>query len=185
MFQYVINLAETYRQTLSNILSYKNLLKSASGMQHIVSVPTLPVLSPAPAIVPEGMFDRISQLVARIKKSFGYSDNIGEDLGIIPPSSASVDVDTMQPDLQIKLNVGRPRLKWIKGYSDAADVYVDRNDGNGFIFLVRSLKSEFIDTAVLAPSKVFDEWKYKAIYIIGNTPVGLYSNIVTVDVKKL
>jgi hypothetical protein len=185
MYQYIIRTAEAHKQTLSNLLSYKNMLKGASGSQHIGAVPSLPVLPAPPTLVPEGIFDRVSQLVARIKKSFAYSDNIGADLGVLVSATVTIDVDAMQPDITVRLDVGRPRIKWVKGYSDAIDLYADRNDGNGFVFLGRSLKSEYIDMTVLAATKVFDEWKYKAIYVIGDSQVGLYSNVVSIDVKKI
>ncbi len=92
---------------------------------------------------------------------------------------------TLQPKLTIKLNVGRPHLTWIKGVSDAVDLYVDRDDGAGFVFLGRLLKNEYIDVVSLAAPKIFDEWKYKAICVIADTQVGLYSNIMSIDVKKL
>ncbi len=184
-YQYVIGMAESYRQNLSNIISYKNMLKYASGTQHIGAIPTLPVMPVAPAIVPEGVFDRVTKLVTRIKNSAGYSDNIGADLGIITPSAQIIDVATLQPVLNARLDVGRPRLKWVKGYADALDLYADRNDGAGFVLLGRLMKSEYIDVAVLAAGKIFDEWKYKAIYVISDGQVGLFSKVTSVDVKKL
>lgn len=185
MYQYIIGLIEVYRQTLKNLTGYKNMLKRSVGQQHIGTLPTLPTLAAAPANVSEGIFERITLLVARFKKTVGYTDNIGSDLGVITPSSAAIDVNTLQPELTIKLNVGRPHLKWVKGVSDAVDLYVDRDDGAGFIFLGRLLKSEYIDVVSLAAPKIFDEWKYKAIYVIADTQVGLYSTIISIDVKKM
>ncbi len=185
MYQYVIGMMEVYRQNLSNLVSYKNMLKNASGTQHIGPVPALPVMATTPVAVPEGIFDRITKLVTRIKNSLAYSDNIGADLGVITPSAQVIDVATLQPDLVVKLDVGRPRLKWIKGYADAIDLYADRNDGAGFVLLGRLMKNEYIDVATLAAGKIFDEWKYKAIYVISDEQVGLFSKITSVDVKKL
>lgn len=184
-YQYVIGMVELYRQNLSNLISYKNMLKNASGTQHIGAIPSLPVMPGAPATVAEGVFDRVTKLVTRIKNSPGYSDNIGADLGIITPAAPVIDVATLQPELSARLDVGRPRLKWIKGYADAIDLYADRNDGGGFVLLGRLLKNEYIDVTSLAAGKIFDEWKYKAIYVIGDEQVGLFSKVTGVDVKKL
>ena len=185
MFQYVISIMEVYRQYLSNLTGYKNMLKHAVAQQHIGTMPVLPTLAAAPTNVPEGVFDRIGKLVMRIKSSTGYTDNIGSDLGIIAPTTSTVDVDGMQPDISIKLDVGRPHLKWVKGHSDALDLYVDRNDGTGFNLLGRLLKTEYIDVTNLDATKIFDEWKYKGIYVISDTQVGLYSKVTSVDVKKI
>jgi hypothetical protein len=147
-------------------------------------MPVLPTLPAAPPAVPEGIFDRVAKLVTRIKASLNYTDNIGSDLGVIAPVE-TVDVNTMQPDLQITLEVGKPHLKWKKGYADALDLYVDRNDGAGFVLIGRFNRSEYLDIVSLPSSKVFDEWHYKGVLVIADTPVGLYSKVTSVIVKKM
>jgi hypothetical protein len=82
---YVITMQESYKQTLRNIIGYKRLLLKASGQQHLTAIPVPPTLAAAPAAVPEGIFDRISKLVARIKASPNYTESIGLDLGVIAP----------------------------------------------------------------------------------------------------
>jgi hypothetical protein len=184
MFQYMINLQEVYRQTLQNIIGYKNLLKHAVGQQHISTViPALPALNTAPVSVPEGIFDRVRKLAARIKASANYTTNIGADLGIIA-SVPVIDQSTLKPSISIKLEAGRPHLKWLKGVADALDLYVDRNDGSGFVLLGRLMRNEYLDIASLPATKMIDEWSYKGVYVIADLPVGLYSAISSVTVKK-
>jgi hypothetical protein len=91
----------------------------------------------------------------------------------------------MQPELKVRLNAGRPYVKWIKGQSDALDLYANHNDGNGFVYVGRFTRNEYIDVTGLAANKVYDEWSYKAIYLIGDQPMGLYSGIVSIDVKRV
>lgn len=183
-FQYIISVMEVYRQNVLNMAGYKNMLKKAVGQQHIGAMPVLPTLPAAPPAVPEGVFDRVSKLVIRIKASLNYTDNIGSDLGVISPVE-TIDVATMQPDIKINLEVGKPHLKWKKGYADALDLYVDRNDGVGFVLIGRLTRNEYLDVVSLPSSKVFDEWQYKGIYVIADTPVGLFSKITSVDVKRM
>ncbi|MCD6017694.1 MAG: hypothetical protein K0S53_815 [Bacteroidetes bacterium] len=183
-FSYLISMMEVYRQNLLNLAGYKNMLKRAVGQQHIGALPALPTLPAAPPAVSEGVFDRVSKLVARIKASLNYSDNIGSDLGVISPTE-TIDVTTMQPEIKINLEVGKPHLKWKKGYSDAIDLYGDHNDGQGFVFIGRFTRNEYLDITPLATGKVFDEWSYKAIYVIADVQVGLYSKVTSVDVKKM
>jgi hypothetical protein len=185
MYQYIINLQEIYKQTLQNITGYKSLLRHAVGQQHLSAViPSLPTLAAAPAAVPEGIFDRVSKLAARIKASLNYSTSIGSDLGIVAPVVV-FDPTTLQPLLKVKLDAGRPFVKWTKGESDALDLYVDRNDGAGFVLLGRLMRNEYVDIAPLAATKVIDEWNYKGIYVISDQPTGLYSAVAPVSVKKL
>ena len=185
MYQYIINLQEIYKQTLKNLTGYKNLLRHAVGQQHIsTTIPALPALGTAPVAVPEGIFDRVSKLATRIKASLNYTTNIGSDLGIVSPS-VTFDAGTLQPDLKVRLDAGRPYIKWIKGDSDALDLYVDRNDGSGFVFLGRLMRNEYVDVASLPSAKVMDEWSYKGIYVIADHPTGLYSGVTSISVKKV
>lgn len=184
MYKHTLNVQELVKQTLQNITGYKSLLKHAVGQQHLGAFPTLPALPATPATVPEGVFDRVSKLVQRIKASAAYTDNIGADLGIIAPATTT-NIDEMQPDIKIKLDAGRPHLKWTKGEADALDLFVDRNDGAGFVLLGRLMRNEYIDIASLAANKVIDEWHYKGIYVIADAQVGQYSAASSIMVKKI
>ena len=184
MFSFIISLLEIYKQTVNNITAYKNQLKHAVGQQHIGAIPVLPTLPAAPALVTEGVFDRVSKLVKRIKASTNYTDAIGHDLGIIAPTQ-SIDITSLRPDLTVKLDAGRPRIKCAKGIADALDLYVNRNDGAGFVLIGRLLKTDYIDTTNLPANAVLAEWEYKGMFVIGNDNVGLMSPIVSIIVKKL
>ena len=183
-YQFLISTIEMFRQYLLNLAGYKNMAKHANAQQHIGAFPAPPSLATVPAAVAEGIFDRVAKTATRIKAHVNYSENIGSDLGIISPVE-TVDVAAMQPEIKYKLEVGKPHLKWVKGYSDAVDLYADRNDGQGFILVGRLIRNEYLDATPLATGKVYDEWKYKAIYIIADVQVGLYSQIISVDVKKM
>lgn len=183
MFTYVINMLEVYKQTVNNITSHKNLLKHAVGQQHLGALPMAPTLSTPPAAVPEGVFDRISKLVKRIKASANYTEAMGNDLGIIAPTQ-TIDIASLQPDLKVSLDADRPHIKCNKGYADAIDLYVDRKDGAGFVLIGRLLKLDYIDVVGLPANTVLAEWDYKARYVIGNDVVGLMSSVVSVVVKK-
>lgn len=184
MYTYIINMLETYKQTVNNITSYKNLLKHAVGQQHLGAIPGAPTLTTAPPVVTEGVFDRISKLVKRIKASTSYTEAMGQDLGIIAPTQI-IDINSMQPDLKVNLDAGRPHIKCSKGYADAIDLYVDRKDSIGFTLIGRLLKLDYIDVVNLPTNIALAEWDYKAMYVIGNGCVGLMSSVVSVVVKKL
>jgi hypothetical protein len=181
-YQYVINLLELYRNSVLCLTGYKNMMKHSVG-QHIGAIP---LISPSPApppAVPEGIFDRVTKLASRIKSTPTYNAHIGSDLGIIGSTSAT-DIDTMQPQLRVKLNVGKPHIKWTKGIADATDLYADRNDGLGFLLIGRFTRNNYIDTTLLPTNKNFEEWHYKAIYVIADKPVGQHSGVVSVVVKR-
>lgn len=183
-YQYVIDLLNQYRHAVSNLTGYKNMMKHATNNQHLGAIPTLPILPTPPPAVPEGIFDRATKLASRMKASLNYTTAIGADLGITS-STSDVDTYSMQPTLYISLNVGRPLIKWTKGQADATDLYVDRNEGLGFVMIGRFTRSEYLDTATLPADKRYEEWHYKAIFVIADKLVGLYSKVTSVDVKRI
>jgi hypothetical protein len=183
-YQYVINILEQYRYAVLNLTGYKNMMKHAVDQQHLGAIPLIaPVPAPPPA-VPEGIFDRVTKLASRIKVTPSYNFNIGHDLGIIS-SQENVNTFELQPELKIRLNVGRPHIKWTRGYADSIELYVNRNDEKGFVVVGRFSRNNYLDAATLAENKSFDEWHYKAIYVIADKLTGQFSNVVSVMVKRV
>jgi hypothetical protein len=56
-YSFTLNMLESSKQTVNNIVSFKKLLKHASAQQHLSALPSFPTLGTAPAGVPEGIFD--------------------------------------------------------------------------------------------------------------------------------
>lgn len=183
MYQYVLGMKEAFKQTMNNITSYKNLLQRASGQQNLGPLPVAPTLPTAPAAVPEGVFDRISKLVKRIKAHSNYNEAMGNDLGIIAPVQV-FDPALLQPELRVNLDGDRPHIKCAKGYSDAIDLYVDRKDGAGYVLIGRLTKPDYIDVVNLPANVFLAEWDYKARYVIANNVVGVMSSVVSIVLKK-
>ena len=181
-FKFVENMLTSYKTMVQNIVAYKNLLMYLTSGQVLGGIPVMPDLGTVPPAVPSGFMNRLFQLVQKIKASPNYTTAIGEDLGIIAPNSP-VDIDTLQPLLKVTKDAGKPRIKSKKGVAEGMDLYVDRNDGKGFVFLIRLLKLNYVDTFVLP--LVITEWNYKGMYVINNSNVGLMSAVVAVDVKKI
>ncbi len=183
VFAYVMNMLAANKQSQQTITSYKNLLIHHSDNSPIGPLPVFPSFPVAPAAVPGGVFDRVRDMVQRIKGHPNYTEAMGRDLGVIAPENP-VDIKTIMPVLSCKLDAGRPHLKWPRSVAQALDLYADHNDGKGFVYLGRFLRSEYIDLYPLAAGKIADEWKYKAMYVIGDEPVGLISQELTVVVLK-
>jgi hypothetical protein len=181
-FQYILQLVELYKNTLPSLVSYKNLLRNASGQKQ-PGPPSLPVLPAPPPFVREGIFDRVSMLVKRIKASLHYSESIGLDLGIIAPVRAWNKAE-LKPLLRINLKGPLPNVKSSKGIATAMDLYADRNDGQGFVFVGRLTRAQYLDKTPLPAEAEFFEWKYKAIFVIADKQVGQMSNVVSVVLRK-
>lgn len=69
------------------------------------------------------------------------------------------------------------------GYSKWGDVLrleVDRSDGKGFVNLTYDTSPGYTDTH--PQSATLTQWKYRAIFGVDDTTVGLWSEVVTVAV---
>ncbi len=182
MFSYTMNVIESHKSTLSNLYAYKRLLKKAKDQQHLGAFPQMTPLPAAPPAVAEGIFDQVALLVRRIKASTAYTESIGCDLGVIAPDNKP-DWETLQPELKVKLDAGHPVIKVNKGIADAIDLFVDPNDGRGWVLLSQLIRPSYTDTTTLADGVKIANWDYRAMFVIGNENVGLMSATVGIVVK--
>ncbi len=154
---------------------------------------TLPVFTPPalpgaaggqPAVVarPGGAINRIFDLIAEIKEADGYTPAIGTDLGAIGSGKTPPDFATLQPVIKATVAGNKVELDWTWGgnsqFLDQLEIQVDR--GNGYQILTFDSTPGYTDTtphpATLA------RWKYRAIYRVNDTQVGLWSAEVSVTV---
>jgi hypothetical protein len=183
MFAYIVQLNDAMSQYTLSLSSTRRTLRSASQQVPMASLPALPNIGAAPAAVNSGIFNRVALLVNRIKQHAGYTAAMGQDLGIIAPV-VPFNPGTMQPNLSIRLESGFPKLKWTKGEADGVKIYVDRHDNAGFVLVKQTVKSSFLDTAPLPANTYSVTWDYKAKYLIEDDEVGLFSQVLSINVLR-
>lgn len=150
---------------------------------------TLPVFTP-PALpagvvaVAPGALDRIFALVQTIKDSSGYLETIGTDLQIVGPEKTGPDMATIAPELEVKLMGMHVFIGWDWGgfsaFFDMVELQVDRGDGQGFRLLSHDTTPGYTDTAPLPATPA--KWTYRAIYMVNDQPVGVWSTSVSINV---
>jgi hypothetical protein len=185
IFAWSVASVEFFRAELAERVSYKQMLNRGEEYQPI-SIPASPVppAPPAGATAGSGLFARLGRLIARIKNHNNYNPAIGHDLEIIG-SEIVVDFSTLKPELALIIEAGKPVIKWKKGVADSIKIYVDRHDGNGFIFLTIDSTPDSIDTHLLPAGVESKVWSYKAIYIIEDEQVGQMSDVVSIAVTQI
>ena len=178
--------ARAYAWTLSRLnatrnhaqawTAYKNSLSTGSGAASAFPEPPPPGEPPPP--VPPGIFKRVRNLMARIKNSPGYDESIGRRLGIIGPERV-LDPSTLRPQLKVRLvNGGQPEICWKKQRLGAIRLEVDR--GQGWTYLTVDARPNTPDPFPLPPTPAL--WKYRALYLKNDQPIGQWSDVVTVNV---
>jgi hypothetical protein len=84
--------------------------------------------------------------------------------------------------LQIALQAGHPIISRRKQGMESLELWVDRGDGKGSVFLAIDTVPDYTDTAPMPAAGASAIWKYKGIYREADTQVGQWSDVVTTTV---
>jgi len=146
------------------------------------TTPTFPadVNFTPPTAVPRGIFERIINAAKRIKASADYTVAVGELYGIAPSTPEAPVVGSEPPVIEADVEPGNEVVvKFVKGKSGG--IYIESNaDAGGWSLSGTPNKSPFTFTVPPnggSPRNV----QIRARFLDGNTPVGDWSNIVTVQ----
>ena len=84
--------------------------------------------------------------------------------------------------LSVQIKAAQPVILWTKGKASAIEIWVDRNDGNGFVFLIINTEPNTTDPTPLPAPGTSAVWNYKAIYRFHDEQVGQWSDVLSVTV---
>lgn len=182
-YAHIVEYCDVMQNYYHMLVEYKRQLFRSP--QWIPGVPLAPPPIPAPPpTVDAGIFNRAVHLAAKIRRHFAYTPSAGVDLGIAL-SGSSTDFDALCPELKITLDNGHPRLRWKKGKADGVAIYVDRDDGNGFVLITYTVKNFYVDTTELTGDAFSANWRYKIRYYVGDDEVGEFSPVLAVKVVRV
>ncbi|HEV2318793.1 MAG TPA: hypothetical protein VGV18_03530, partial [Verrucomicrobiae bacterium] len=153
-------------------------------------VMTLPVFTP-PALpdgtsaVAPGALLRIFTLIQQIKDSGKCTDAIARELGIVGSEQTPPDLTTVQPVITATIaGANKVLVGWgwqgNAAFLDACEIWVDRGDGKGRVFLTIDTTPDYTDTQPFPATP--QKWIYTAIYRLNDGQTGLWSLPVSVTV---
>ncbi len=175
-FSYILNHTTVMRDSATQWVNYKNLLLNGTGTTTIPVTPAIPETGAAP--VDPGIVSRFRDLAGLVKKQPGYSEAMGEALGIIGPDSVGPDPETVTPAISLRSIGGQVMVVWNKGMMEAVEIQKDT--GSGWQFLAVDTRPDYTDTAPFpSPPAV---WKYRAIYTEDSQRTGQWSPVVEITV---
>ena len=145
------------------------------------TIPTLPDLA-TPHIAFPGLFERLDDLVKRIRVAAKYSDEEGQELGIVPksgPGKSSLDND--RPTLKVRaLPSNVVEVTFVRGVSNGIDLEMKLDNEIEWKAAGMYIKSpgDFVVPANTGnlPRSV----SLRARFLDGNKPIGLVSDVVNV-----
>lgn len=159
-------------------------IERTGGTQPASGAPVAPMFPAAVPAVAPGIETRFRALVQLIKANPNYNEAIGQALGIEGSQQTGPDLTTIQPIIDAFISGNHVTVKWGWGgnraYLDICELQVDRNDTKGFGLLTYDTTPGYTDTQTFPAAPVI--WTYRAIYRVGDHPVGHWSHTVSVMV---
>ncbi len=177
MYSYLIICVAMYTTAKEQCVDYKNLISKGPIGATGSPVPAPPTSGTVPTEVAPGILPRLARLVERIKTSPAYTESIGKDMGIIG-AQQTVDPATMKPTLKLMFKGGQVEIQWVKGEADA--IRIESDKGTGWQFLAVDSVPHYTDTTPITGPAT---WKYRAMYIISDEPVGQWSDVASMAVN--
>ncbi len=178
---YLINVRVPYeRQTLAATVEFKNLMKDGDAAAPLPNDLPGTVAPPNyPPAVPPGILTRLRKLVQNIKTRPGYTEPIGQDLGIIASGETSApDAPTLT---LVNNKAGSVTLNWNKGGWSGVRVQ-GRANGGAWTDLGIDLYSPYVDTRPLTAPGQPENREYRAAYMDGDTQLNGFSQVVEATV---
>jgi len=137
-------------------------------------------------VVPQkpGSLIRILASVQTVKTSGKCDDALAVELGIVGAVKVGPDLTVLMPLIHVLLMSGQVVIKWgWQGFGlflSSCEIWVDRGDGKGFVFLTIGTSPNYTDTMPLPATAT--KWTYKAIYRMDSAQAGLWSAPVSINV---
>jgi len=120
------------------------------------------------------------RIAKKIKSSTGYTEAIGNDLGIIGPDVAPPDMINVKPKLIGVVAAGAATIKFDKGDMEGVKIYSKRGSETSFTFLGTDTHSPYQDNRPKLIKGDPEERQYYAFYFHNDYEVGQQSDIITV-----
>jgi len=176
---YAVNLAAIFKEEAKERNQYKDTLRDGPIGIITPATPTVPTIAPPATIAAPGIVPRLRATIQRIKTHPNYTQAMGQDMGIIAPTSRPSAGDkpgvtaTAQPASQVL-------LKWVKGVYDGVQIESQRAGETLWTLIGMDTSSPYLDSRVPLAAGVPEIRRYRLRYFLKDVPTGNYSDIVTV-----
>lgn len=179
MILWTLQVLPSLRAAAQQFTAFKDDLFDGETGGAAKAAPAAPVFPAAPVPVANGAIPRTRSLIQRIKKSPGYTEAIGKDLGIIAPETQA-DTQAKPKFAGVALTGSQVRLDWVKGRYDGVIVQCRRTGDADFITLGRDNYSPYVDGRPPVTAGASETRQYRMRYIHKDDEVGDWSDIVSV-----
>ena len=127
--------------------------------------------------------NNVRALAKRIKNSKTYTQSVGDKLQI-EGADDSVDMTQQAPTLDVnEKSGGVVEVGFNKMSAEGVHLYSQRDGDSGFSLLASETHSPYVDNRPLAAVGKPETRKYKAVFFLGKSEIGLESNVAEATAK--
>lgn len=182
MMQFLVSARDQMQAVLDAARGYrKSITETAIGSPNPVWPDQFAGGPPLPQ-VPAGLFERLDNLVKRIRLSAGYTEEIGLLLGIVPAKSPETDPSEMQPDPKLSVEPGNVLIvEFTKGKADGIELQMMLDNSGNWENAGKYPKSPVTINVPQSVQALPRAVQIRARYLVGNNAVGQYSEIDTIS----
>jgi len=126
--------------------------------------------------------DEFRRIAKKIKASVNYSEEIGNDLGIIGADVPTPDPSSMKPTLKVKLSGQNVIIEFNKQGMEGVRIYSKRGTEGSFTYLATDTHSPYTDSRTKLVDSGPEERQYYAFYFVENSDAGIQSDVISIAV---
>jgi hypothetical protein len=180
-YLWIINRAEQIRTVSQDLTTWKSIFADGPEGAALGAFPTAPVYPATPPLFTPtaGMFLQLVRMAERIRNSAGYTQAIGEDLGIVPPGGGGGPLPDPVIEL-IALPNSEVRVNWVKGRADSIIIESQRAGETTWTLLGTDSSSPYLDSRAPLVAGQPEVRRYRVRYVVNDEPVGNYSAVASV-----
>jgi hypothetical protein len=128
----------------------------------------------------KGGMDKLRPLIAVHKKNSGYTQGIGEALGVIG-SEISFDPSTAKTIVSLSKAPQGVDIKFTLEQCEGGNIYCRRGSETAFTFIKYVIHPHTIDTRPNLEGAAAEQRQYKIILVLNDEEVGIPSDIATIE----
>lgn len=181
-YLYSINIVAIFKSKSQDCVRFKDDLADGTGPSG--AFPANTTLPAAPVVVANGVVARLTAFVARCTSAPGYTAAIGEDLGIVAPVEGGGGVEPTDPQPTgnaFAMPNSQVQINWVKAGFTGVIVESQRGTETGWTVLAQDFNSPYVDARAPLVAGQAEVRKYRLRYLQGDTPVGVYSDVIVVS----
>jgi len=180
IMQFMLTACEDADNYASAARSYRKQITENGIGDPVPVFPVPPAFGP-PAPVPTGVFERLDNLVKRIRVAPNYTNDDGVLLGIVPTSTGPTPEGDLKPVIKPEVMPGSVvNVKFVRGQTDGIALEMQLDNETAWTPAGNFFKSPAILDIETKADDLPRAVRLRARYLDGNNPVGQNSDTVSI-----